>query len=136
MVDRRGRGIAAVRPLLDEEITINVCLDPVDFRMGINGLSVLIEASLKYDPFSRNLFCFTNKRRNQIKVLYWERSGFCLWLKRLEEERFKWPLHLPGRVAKLTPEQAGKATKFPSGKFLTPLISGGTLLYVGIVFLT
>ncbi len=54
----------------------------------------LIEASLKYDPFSRNLFCFTNKRRNQIKVLYWERSGFCLWLKRLEEERFKWPTHM------------------------------------------
>ena len=114
MVDRRGRGIAAVRPPLDEEITINVCLDPVDFRMGINGLSVLIEASLKYDPFSRNLFCFTNKRRNQIKVLYWERSGFCLWLKRLEEERFKWPSHLrpvgDGQaqrppVAKLTPEQ-------------------------------
>ena len=65
-----------VRPPLDEDITINVCLDPVDFRMGINGLSVLIEASLKYDPFSCNLFCFTNKRRNQIKVLYWERSGF------------------------------------------------------------
>ena len=105
MVDRRGRGIAAVRPPLDDEITIHVCLDPVDFRMGINGLSVLIEASLKYDPFSRNPFCFTNKRRNQMKVLYWERSGFCLWLKRLEEERFRWPSYLPGRVAKLTPEQ-------------------------------
>jgi len=36
-----------------------------------------------------------NKRRTQIKVLYWQRSGFCLWLKRLEEERFKWPTHLP-----------------------------------------
>ena len=114
MVDRRGRGIAAVRPPLDDDITINVCLDPVDFRMGINGLSVLIESSLKYDPFSRNLFCFTNKRRTQVKVLYWERSGFCLWLKRLEEERFKWPSYLrpvgDGQaqrppVAKLTPEQ-------------------------------
>ena len=83
-----------MRPPLDEDITINVCLDPVDFRMGINGLSVLIESSLKYDAFSENLFCFTNKRRNQIKVLYWERSGFCLWLKRLEEERFKWPTYL------------------------------------------
>ena len=103
-----------MRPPLDEDITINVCLDPVDFRMGINGLSVLIEASLKYDPFSCNLFCFTNKRKNQIKVLYWERSGFCLWLKRLEEERFKWPTHLAPvghgptpnpPVARLTPEQ-------------------------------
>lgn len=84
---------------------IHVCLDSVDFRLGINGLSVLIEASLKYDPFSRNLFCFTNRRRNQIKVLYWEESGFCLWQKRLEEERFKWPVHLPGPVAKLTEEQ-------------------------------
>jgi transposase len=73
-----------------------------------------IEASLKYDPFSCNLFCFTNKRRNQIKVLYWERSGFCLWLKRLEEERFKWPTHMrhvaEGQadrlpVARLTQEQ-------------------------------
>ncbi len=51
MVDRREGGISAVRPPVDEDITINVCLDPVDFRMGINGLSVLIEASLKYDPF-------------------------------------------------------------------------------------
>ena len=105
MAERQRGGIAAVRPPLSDQVTINVCLDPVDFRMGINGLTVLIEASLRYDPFSRNLFCFTNKRRNQIKVLYWERSGFCLWLKRLEEERFKWPTHLPGRVALLTPEQ-------------------------------
>ena len=92
-----------MRPPLGEDVTINVCLDPVDFRMGINGLSVLIEGSLKYDPFSRNLFCFTNKRRNRIKVL-WEKSGFYLWLKRPEEERFKWPSHLPGPVARLTPE--------------------------------
>jgi hypothetical protein len=48
------RGIAVARPPLDDDITINVCVDPVDFRKGINGLSVLIEASLKYDPFSRN----------------------------------------------------------------------------------
>jgi transposase len=114
MDQRRRRGVAAVQPPDEGDITINVCLDPVDFRMGINGLSVLVESSLKYDPFSRNLFCFTNRRRNQIKVLYWERSGFCLWLKRLEEERFKWPTHMRpvaeeqadrAPVAKLTPEQ-------------------------------
>ena len=64
---------------------------PVDFRLGINGLSVMVEATLKFDPFSRNLFCFTNRRRNQIEVHYWQRTGFCLWLKRLEEEKFKWP---------------------------------------------
>lgn len=76
------------------DITIYLAQEPVDFRLGINGLSVMVEATLRFDPFSRNLFCFTNKRRNQIKVLYWQRTGFCLWLKRLEEEKFKWPTHL------------------------------------------
>jgi transposase len=89
-----GGGASAVWPLADVELRIYLCQDPVDFRAGINGLSTLVEATLKYDPFSRNLFCFTNKRKNQIKVLYWQRSGFCLWQKRLEEERFKWPTHL------------------------------------------
>lgn len=101
-------------PAADGGVSIYLCQDPVDFRAGINGLSVLVEATLKYDPFSRNLFCFTNKRKNQIKVLYWQRSGFCLWQKRLEEERFKWPTHLaplddgpPGRppVVVLSDEQ-------------------------------
>ena len=101
----RGSGAAAVSPPAGGEIRIYLCQDPVDFRAGINGLSVLVEATLKYDPLSRNLFCFTNKRRNQIKVLYWQRSGFCLWQKRLEEERFRWPSHLPGPVLELTDEQ-------------------------------
>ena len=93
----RNRRSSAVSPPSHEEIEIYLCHDPVDFRLGINGLSVFVEATLKFDPFSRNLFCFVNKRKTQIKVLYWQRSGFCLWLKRLEEERFKWPTHLPAQ---------------------------------------
>lgn len=85
---------SAVSPPTIGDITIYMAQEPVDFRLGINGLSVLVEAMLRFDPFSRNLFCFTNRRKNQIKVLYWQRSGFCLWQKRLEEERFKWPTHL------------------------------------------
>jgi transposase len=57
------------------EITIYLCRDPVDFRLAINGLTVFVEATLRFAPFSRNLFAFVNKRRNQIKVLYWQRSG-------------------------------------------------------------
>lgn len=94
MATRRERNVwAAVSPTADGEICIYLCQDPIDFRAGINGLSVLVEATLKYDPFSRNLFCFTNRRKNQIKVLYWQRSGFCLWQKRLEEEQFRWLLY-------------------------------------------
>ena len=94
--DRRS---SAVSPPVVGAIAIYLCQDPVDFRLGINGLSVLVEATLNFDPFSRNLFCFVNKRRTQIKVLYWQRTGFCLWLKRLEEERFKWPTHLPATAS-------------------------------------
>ncbi len=89
-------GATAVMPRGGGTVQIYLCQDPVDFRLGINGLAVLVEGSLKFDPFSRNLFCFVNKRRTQIKVLYWQRSGFCLWLKRLEEERFKWPVRMAG----------------------------------------
>ena len=92
--DRRS---SAASPPAAGVIAIYLCQDPVDFRLGINGLSVLVEATLNFDPFSRNLFCFVNKSRTQIKVLYWQRSGFCLWLKRLEEERFKWPSICPRR---------------------------------------
>ena len=100
-----GDAAAAVAPAIVGDIAIYLCRDPVDFRMGINGLSVMVEATLKFDPFSRNLFCFVNKRRNQIKVLYWQRTGFCLWLKRLEEERFKWPFHLECSVVELDEDQ-------------------------------
>ena len=89
-----GKRPSAVGPPTYGDLTIYLAQEPVDFRLGINGLSTMVEATLRFDPFSRNLFCFTNKRRNQIKVLYWQRSGFCLWLKRLEEERFRWPVHL------------------------------------------
>ena len=99
--EQRSGAASAVTPATVGDIAIYLCRDPVDFRMGINGLSVFVEATLKFDPFSRNLFCFVNKRKNQIKVLYWQRTGFCLWLKRLEEERFKWSFHLEGAVVEL-----------------------------------
>ena len=62
-----------------------------DMRKAINGLSMLVEDQLELDPFSGHLFVFCNRRRNMIKVLYWDRNGFCLWQKRLEKYRFRWP---------------------------------------------
>ena len=84
---------------------IYLCQQPVDFRKGINGLVALVEGELGQDVFGERLFVFTNRRRDKVKILYWERSGFCLWLKRLEEARFKWPTFLGGQVATLTGQQ-------------------------------
>lgn len=67
--------------------------EPVDFRKAINGLSVIVEDTLGISPFSSALFVFSNKRRTQLKVLYWDHTGFALWQKRLEKEKFKWPKH-------------------------------------------
>ena len=53
---------------------------------------------LKLDPFSAQLFAFRNRRATAVKVLYWERNGFCLWQKRLEKERFHWPRSSPEAV--------------------------------------
>lgn len=79
--------------------------DVVDFRKGINGLTVLVEEALQRDPFSEQLFVFCNRRRDKIKILYWERSGFCLWQKRLERARFKWPRKVESDVITLTGQQ-------------------------------
>jgi len=62
-----------------------------DMRKQINGLAVIAEALMAQQPFSGNLFLFCGKKRNVLKVLYWERNGFCLWMKRLEKEKFPWP---------------------------------------------
>lgn len=84
---------------------VYLCREPVDFRKGINGLTILVEAQLALSPFSEHLYILTNRRRDKVKILYWERSGFCLWQKRLEKERFKWPRHLIGEVISLSGQQ-------------------------------
>jgi transposase len=62
-----------------------------DLRKSINGLSMLVADYLELDAFSGHLFAFCNRKRDMIKVLYWDRNGFCLWQKRLEKDRFVWP---------------------------------------------
>ncbi len=74
-----------------DEVEVWLCREPVDFRKQINGLSILVEQELGLDLFAPRLYAFTNRKRNRVKLLYWERSGFVLWLKRLEKARFPWP---------------------------------------------
>lgn len=71
--------------------TIYLHRDPVDFRKSINGLSVIVDEAMGLSPFDSGFFVFCNRRRDKLKVLYWDQTGFALWYKRLEKDKFKWP---------------------------------------------
>lgn len=64
---------------------------PIDMRKNINGLSIIVQEEMDLDLKSSSLFIFCNQRRTHIKILYFDRSGFALWLKRLECSKFPWP---------------------------------------------
>lgn len=89
----------------NELAAVYVCREVVDFRKGMNGLAALVEEVLGQDPFSEQLFVFCNRRRDRVRILYWERNGFCLWQKRLEQDRFSWPRRGPGELITLTGQQ-------------------------------
>ena len=79
--------------------------DPVDMRRGINGLCELVESEGIGSLSGKSLFVFTGRRRDLIKILYFDRSGFCLWQKRLDRDRFPWPRRHGDKVVALTPAQ-------------------------------
>lgn len=64
---------------------------PTDMRKQIDGLASIVYTSLKSDPLDGSLYLFASQCRRKLKILYWDRNGFCLWQKRLEEDRFPWP---------------------------------------------
>jgi transposase len=88
-----------------EDAKIYLHRDPVDFRKAINGLSVIVQDEMTLSPFEPALFVFCNKKRTQLKVLYWDHTGFALWQKRLEEARFKWPRKAQTDMVVLNHEQ-------------------------------
>ena len=65
--------------------------EPVDMRKSFDGLIVLTKSVLHEDPLSGSLYVFFNRRRNYLKLLFWDRTGFCLFAKRLERGRFELP---------------------------------------------
>ena len=75
----------------DNAVRVYLCVTPVDMRKSINGLSILVEQALGLDFSDPAMFVFMGKRPDRIKLLYWEKNGFCLWYKRLEEGKFCWP---------------------------------------------
>jgi transposase len=72
-------------------VRIHLALEPHDMRKSFNGLAALASAIVARGLESGALFVFTNKRRNRLKILYYDRTGVCLLTKRLEKGTFSWP---------------------------------------------
>ena len=64
---------------------------PVDMRRAIDGLATIVSECLELSPTSGTIYVFYNRQGDKLKILYWQRNGFCLWYKRLEKYRFKLP---------------------------------------------
>lgn len=78
---------------------------PTDMRKQINGLAVVVESLMSLSPFEPGLFLFCNGERRILKALYWDRTGFCLWMKRLEKHRFPWPKDVRQARTEISPER-------------------------------
>jgi transposase len=76
---------------LSPAVKLWYCCDPVDMRLGFDGLFALVRHRLEADVFSGHLFLFRNRSNDRVKVLYWGGHGLCLWCQRLEAGRYHFP---------------------------------------------
>jgi transposase len=76
---------------LPASVRVFVAVAPADLRKGFDGLAQITRETVEQDPFSGYFFVFSNRRRDRVKILYWDRDGFAIWMKRLERGSFCWP---------------------------------------------
>lgn len=76
---------------LPPSVRVFLASEPCDMRLSFDSLAGRVQGIIEQDPYSGHLFVFRNKRGDKIKVLFWDRSGFCLIYKRLEQGSFRFP---------------------------------------------
>jgi transposase len=76
---------------LPASVRVYLATSPCDMRRSFDGLHALVNAVLQMDAFAGHLFVFANRRRDRVKILYWDRDGFAMWAKRLEEGTYAMP---------------------------------------------
>lgn len=89
-------------------VRVYLCLSACDMRRSFDGLHALVRDHLRLDPFAGHLYLFANRRRDRLKILYWDRSGFAIWAKRLEQGVFTIPSGEPGSTSfEISAEELG-----------------------------
>jgi transposase len=73
---------------LPPSVRIFVATQPVDGRKGFDSLAAIVRSVFQHDPLSGHLYVFFSRRFDRVRILYWDRSGFAMWTKRLERGRF------------------------------------------------
>lgn len=92
-------------------LKIYLAITPCDMRKSFNGLQAVVSEHLKADPLNGALYVFTNKRRNRLKILYYDTTGLWILAKRLEAGTFSWPQPTAERTTlKLAPEALAMLT--------------------------
>ena len=70
---------------------IYLAIGYTDLRKSFGGLSSIVSEQMDLNPLDGNLFAFCNRSKTLIKIIFWDQNGFCIWMKRLEKGRFRWP---------------------------------------------
>jgi transposase len=94
---------------LPASVRVYLCTAPCDMRRSFDGLHALVTGAMQLDAFAGHLFVFSNKRRDRVKILYWDRDGFAAWAKRLEEGTYAMPFEDGANAARreITAQELG-----------------------------
>ena len=93
---------------LPASVRVYLATSPCDMRRSFDGLHALVNAVMQMDAFAGHLFVFGNRRRDRVKILYWDRDGFAVWAKRLEEGTCALPFEESGeRRREITAQELG-----------------------------